>query len=168
MVNDFLEIHKGWIRESNLIENVDSAEADEACWNAFRRFSEKPINRDTILRLHWDVMIKLDRHIAGQYRQCPVWVGGRKGADWKRVPQMMNAWIERSSLAHDDFMIKRAHIEFERIHPFADGNGRVGRIIMNTQRLKSGLEVLVIYAKDRFEYYKWFTPMSVHQMGIRT
>jgi Fic family protein len=47
-------------------------------------------------------------------------------------------------------------VAFERIHPFRDGNGRVGRIIMNAQRLQAGLPILIIPASERRLYYEWF------------
>jgi len=48
------------------------------------------------------------------------------------------------------------HIHFEKIHPFVDGNGRMGRILMNWQRVKVGLQPLIIWASERQAYYAWF------------
>jgi Fic family protein len=50
----------------------------------------------------------------------------------------------------------RNHVKFEKIHPFEDGNGRIGRILLNWQRVKAGLPILTIYEKDKHAYYKWF------------
>jgi len=49
--------------------------------------------------------------------------------------------------------ISRDHYEFESIHPFFDGNGRVGRIIMNTQLLSQGYPPAIIEIEDRYKYY---------------
>lgn len=48
-------------------------------------------------------------------------------------------------------------LEFEKIHPFEDGNGRVGRMLYNINRLNAGLDLHIIHeGKEQIEYYKWF------------
>jgi len=49
--------------------------------------------------------------------------------------------------------IARDHYEFENIHPFFDGNGRVGRLIMLTQALARGYPPVLIQVEDRHKYY---------------
>jgi Fic family protein len=51
---------------------------------------------------------------------------------------------------------KEAHIEFEYIHPFVDGNGRVGRMVYNAHRLLLGQPIHIIEESEKNEYYKWF------------
>ena len=46
------------------------------------------------------------------------------------------------------------HVQFERIHPFQDGNGRVGRIIMFKECLKNGIVPFIILDKDKLFYYR--------------
>ncbi len=72
------------------------------------------------------------------------------------IDSLLYGWHIDHADAETNEDIKIAHVEFERIHPFEDGNGRVGRIVMNWQRLKAGLHVLVIREVDKLEYYKWF------------
>ena len=53
--------------------------------------------------------------------------------------------------------IKNFHIDFENLHPFRDGNGRTGRILMNIQMINSNLPLLIIHqGEEQQEYYKWF------------
>ena len=52
---------------------------------------------------------------------------------------------------------KRTHIDFEQLHPFEDGNGRVGRILYNIHRVTLGLPIHIIHeGEEQMEYYKWF------------
>lgn len=53
-------------------------------------------------------------------------------------------------------VIKKQHVDFEVIHPFVDGNGRMGRILMNWTRIKVGLPILIIREREKQQYYRWF------------
>mmetsp|Transcript_22043 Transcript_22043/g.47687 ORF Transcript_22043/g.47687 Transcript_22043/m.47687 type:complete len:167 (-) Transcript_22043:659-1159(-) len=85
---------------------------------------------------------------AGEYRKVAINV---MGDDWKRpqfadVPPMMKKWFSHDLVQRDgehivDFL-SRAHSRFQDIHPFRDGNGRVGRFVMNLFLLKTGFPVI--------------------------
>ena len=53
--------------------------------------------------------------------------------------------------------IARFHLEFETIHPFLDGNGRIGRVLINYQLLRLGFPPIIIRDKEKQTYYKSFT-----------
>lgn len=83
---------------------------------------------------------------------------------WKDVPAVMdklfedlNRDLEASWTPHDrEAWAKELHVRFETIHPFADGNGRVGRLLYNWHRLRMGLPIHVIEYREREQYYAWF------------
>lgn len=149
-----------WIRESNLIEEVDDPAEDARslqAWNWIRKQSYDAGRRHTVLlTLHRKIMRNLRPEIAGRYRRCRVWVGGREGVPWEEIIPRLDGWFKFYGKSLSDIKIQKAHIEFERIHPFVDGNGRSGRMLMNWQRIQAGLEPLCIKAAERWAYYTWF------------
>jgi Fic family protein len=149
-----------WIRESNLIEGVDDAKEDERSKRAWEWFLTQDLNETSVLRLHDKIMQKkLPHRDRGVWRNCDVMIGIRTCPAWRAVPNLMLSWFVTAHVPHFDMTevdIQILHIEFERIHPFVDGNGRTGRMVMNYQRVKLGLEPLLIKANERQAYYKWF------------
>ena len=153
-----------WIRESNLIEGVDDAKEDRRCARAWKELQDKDWSLGAILWLHGRIMRVLEPRIAGKIRCCRVWVTFNGQSSEKLNPilarwallGMVHDFSHHWNLPDDEASIKQAHINFELMHPFEDGNGRTGRMLMNWQRVKAGLEPLCIYASERHEYYKWF------------
>jgi Fic family protein len=152
-----------FLRESNAVERVYSEEALRDSINAWMTASKEvfmgkhDIDVDLIRAIHRRVMRRLNHQIAGKLRKVDVWVGNRKCLAPEKVEEALNYWVRACSNLKKDFEIKEAHIQFEKIHPFEDGNGRTGRIIMNIQRLKANLPLLTIHeGYEQMEYYKWF------------
>lgn len=148
-----------WIRQSNLIEDVDDADEDARSSLAWEWLKDRPFTIYSVLSAHKRIMWHKLGADAGRFRTCQVWVGGREGSDWQKVPELMAEWIKTNamkSLTQDEIKICLAHIAFEKIHPFIDGNGRVGRMVMNWQRRHAGLTPLMIEASERRQYYAWF------------
>jgi Fic family protein len=98
----------------------------------------------------------LEERFSGKFRKCDVWIGERKGSDWVLIPTLIKSWCDLANNAKTEEEIQHDHIRYERIHPFGDYNGRSGRILMNWQRIKAGLPLLVIKESEKSEYYKWF------------
>lgn len=131
---------------------------------------QEPLTLDVILKCHYLLQKELRADIAGKLRDCDVWVGSRKCPNPASVPHLLNDWLDKygdasflvNSLEGQEDMtfeekIKKSHVEFEKIHPFEDGNGRVGRHILNYQRLLVGLPLLIIReGEEQMDYYKWF------------
>jgi hypothetical protein len=98
----------------------------------------------------------------GEYRHTNVEPlrRGLTPPDWPLVPPQVTDWLEgandlveeRESAPHiiEDFAA--AHASFERIHPFTDGNGRVGRLLLNLLLVRYGYPPAVIHKRDRSRY----------------
>ncbi len=86
---------------------------------------------------------------------------GMKPPEWPQVPSLVMDWVERVNSDSHGLGERHAiegfadlHAEFERIHPFRDGNGRVGRLALNLLLVRYGYPPSVIYKKDRPKYLR--------------
>ncbi len=75
----------------------------------------------------------------------------------EKIPNLMNYYIFNYNSDEGNIFEKIAkyHIEFEKIHPFEDGNGRTGRILMNFELIKNNLPSIVISKDDRVKYFEY-------------
>ena len=75
----------------------------------------------------------------------------------EKVPNLMNYFIYNYN--HDEqnifYKLAKYHIEFEKIHPFEDGNGRTGRLLLNYELIKNNLPPVVISKDDRVKYFEF-------------
>jgi Fic family protein len=155
---------KEMLRQSNLIEGVDSKEADEDAYDAWSFAMKKKVMKpDNILYIHKILMRRLNPRIAGKIRDCDVLIGGKRKVFYTKqlitAELMMRVCFEMlaKGVADKEDKARKVHIAFENIHPFEDGNGRVGRILFNWHRLKLGLLPYIIHVgEEQKEYYKWF------------
>jgi len=92
-----------------------------------------------------------------------VTIGGRLGFTYDLIPTMMTEYSNRANrdlkILKEDMReehIKANHVFFEHVHPFVDGNGRIGRMLMNWERIRAGLDILVIREDEKEKYYDWF------------
>ena len=104
----------------------------------------------------------LPEETPGGWRRHDVHVfpGGMRPPSWTEVPQRMTDWVRAASAAAatvDQQLPERlaaAHAEFERIHPFLDGNGRTGRLLLNLLLVRSGYPPIVLRNRQRTAYLR--------------
>jgi hypothetical protein len=77
---------------------------------------------------------------------------------WPDVPRLVSEWLENAEQLRtaaqgaDPEALARMHARFERIHPFLDGNGRTGRLVLNLLLVRLGYPPAIIYKGDRSRY----------------
>lgn len=118
-----------------------------------------PISEKVIKDIHYLVLAdkKEDR---GIYRRVPVRIMGAAHEPvqpYLIIPKMEEL-LEQYKNSKEDIVTKlaRFHIEFESIHPFIDGNGRTGRLLVNLELMKAGYPPIDIKFTDRLKYYEAF------------
>ncbi len=108
----------------------------------------------------------------GEYKKHDYVTGKEEiGAAPEDVKEEMDELIEELQDITEDIALKAAayfHVKFENIHPFADGNGRTGRLVMNYILVLNGHPPIVIHEEDRKAYYaaleSWDTEQDIKAM----
>lgn len=85
----------------------------------------------------------------------------------EKIPNLMNYFIYNYNNEEQDIFYKIAkyHIEFEKIHPFEDGNGRTGRLLLNYELLKNNLPPVVIAKDDRVKYFEFLRNNNINDFA---
>ncbi|WP_334300842.1 Fic family protein [Diplocloster agilis] len=123
-----------------------------------------PLSESIIKQIHYLVLAdkKDDR---GVYRRIPVKIMGAKHEPLQpyliqpKMEQLLESYS--NSTEHIIRRLARFHIEFEGIHPFIDGNGRTGRLLVNLELMKAGYPPIDIKFTDRISYYNAFDEYHV-------
>lgn len=130
----------------------------EEHFKTFLEMLDKPkkISKGLLLKWHKDLFRETKPDIAGRFRDFLVRVGPYRAPDWQDVKDLMKdffKFLKEDKLNPVEFAA-RAHYKFEKIHPFGDGNGRIGRLIMNHILWHSGYPMIIIEYAKRKSYYK--------------
>lgn len=145
--------------DKSLTEQLEAKNHQTALNYLFDYITRKEkINEALVLKLH-SILMNGVRPDAGLYRRHAVRITGVNlpTANYIRVPELISAVISKASKADKDIISLSAdvHSRFEQIHPFSDGNGRVGRLLMNAMLLKKNLPPAIIRQQQKQLYYTY-------------
>lgn len=135
---------------------------------------EKDFTFDILFKTHELLMNRL-HHERGMFKTEQNFI---KGSDFntaspQETPLLMKQWIDNvnyrmeiASTSKDVIdLVCESHIDFERIHPFADGNGRTGRLIMNYLLMKKEIAPLIIEKQEKERYMYFLATQDVNSFS---
>jgi len=122
--------------------------------------ADKDINKELILKLH-SILLNGIRDDAGFFRNHGVRIVGSNvpTANYPKLPELMDNLINDINKNNKDSvaLVVSIHSRFEQIHPFADGNGRIGRLIMMAMLIKVNFPPAVIKQEVKRQYYNYLS-----------
>ena len=130
----------------------------EAHYKVFLHMLNKKesITINLLLIWHKDIFDETKTEISGKFREYLVRVGNYIAPDWQDVNKLMRQLINftHNSKLNPVELAARSHFKFESIHPFGDGNGRIGRLLMNYILWHNKYPMIIIEKKKRQAYYR--------------
>ena len=145
-----------YIHESNLIEGIDNPAEDVQSLKAWEFLGGTHIlTLDVLKKLHRLITKnQLPLHHRGKTRselRVNVFIGDRIGAEWYLCGHILSNWIiDYEKKANDPL---KAHINYEFIHPWIDGNGRTGRMILWWHELNNNQMPTLFLNSEKYEKY---------------
>jgi Fic family protein len=155
-----LVVEKGLtVGGKSLIEHLEAVQHTDALDWVKEQVKRKPasLTENDILHLHNVILKGIDDANAGHYRSVPVRISGAAVVlpNPLKVPDLMREfaeWLASGQRIHPVHLAAEAHYRLVTIHPFADGNGRVARLLMNMILLMFGYPAAIIRKRDRLSY----------------
>lgn len=129
---------------------------------------EQELSLEVMLLLHKMLLSNIRDDIAGRFRKENEWVrvANHIAPNPKEVPNLLHEMLVQYHTKHLDNIVKRIailHLTFEHIHPFVDGNGRIGRALNNYALIREQYVPINIKFIDRNEYYDAFREFDLQQ-----
>jgi Fic family protein len=151
-----------WPKEKSKMDIAEAYGVNEAI--KYIRETKEELSLELIKRIH-EIVFKNSKSFAGQLRKPGEEVVVKsetgeivhEGAPQSKVLALLNElidWYKKNKKKYPALILAAVvHNQFENIHPFADGNGRVGRVLLNNILLKNNLPPININFMNRGEYY---------------
>ncbi len=167
-VNDVLFDNKV-LSNRTAIEQLEAKNHQSALFWLIDKLASKEklkIDEELILNLHLRLMNGIVSD-AGQYRKHTVRIMGVNVplANWQKIPNLIDELVRGHDGGSSSVVSKIAHFhaKFEQIHPFSDGNGRTGRLLMLAQALQAKIAPPIVVKERKYAYYKYLELAQVKE-----
>jgi Fic family protein len=148
-------------REVSLREVYEAKNLARVVGYIRNKSQDTDINKESILFLHQMLISGIDDSIASRFREKGEYV--RVGTHIAPAPEHVERMIDSIIVEYSSDLsayfvdkIAKFHLDFETIHPFNDGNGRIGRVLLNFQLMRLGFPGIIIRNKEKKGYYRTF------------
>jgi Fic family protein len=162
---------KTLVEHLEVIGHRDAIELIQSLAQFAQSEAENPIRAFEIRQIHALIMQSIAREEAGQYRRISVQSAGT-GYVYP-LPALIEGlmadfvdWLSTSSALHPLEFATEAHLRFVSIHPFRDGNGRTGRLLMNLLLLRAGYPIVIVANDQRAAYIEAIVAYQQHDAGV--
>lgn len=151
--NDIEEVIEKRIKPKTLIEKevVNSINAINFAFSKNMKWNEKSIKN-----IHKHLFGNIHPEIAGKYKKVNNVVNNSKTTDWREVHSAMKGLLQwhkqNKKKMYPPILVLEFHWRFEAIHPFEDGNGRVGRILLNALLVQQGYAPAIFFTENHHAY----------------
>jgi Fic family protein len=148
------------IPNKTMVEHQEAKNHQAALGNLFDRMSDEKarITEDDIKKLH-SILMNGIWPSAGQYRDHQVRIAGSKvvTANYMKVEELMKKFVKDLDKTPVNVFshLAKTHAQFEKIHPFSDGNGRIGRLLMHYIAIRHGLPPILVKKEKKQAYYTY-------------
>jgi Fic family protein len=150
----FASGNKPYLHYSEALNHKDAVDLIRAMGR-----STEPILQYDIKEIHAAVTRRSYSFISGKWRDTQAWAAGMdtRYAEPQDIPARMRDfcdWLNSEDAQVTPIVesVSRAHYQFAAIHPFADGNGRCARLLMNLLLIRKGFPIAIIRMRDRDTY----------------
>lgn len=130
-------------------------------------------SKELILLLHKMLIGNINDSIAGRFRKKGEYVriGTHIAPPPEHIERLMEEILVEFSSDYERYFVDKIakfHLDFETIHPFSDGNGRIGRVLINLQLQSLGFPPVIIRDKEKQEYYQAFIQYRDNKQSFST
>ena len=114
------------------------------------------ITEHEIRKLHCKLLIS-HQPLCGEYRNYNLMIRGHRATSYEKIPYKMLQLVDKVGIPEGEHPLAATaffHLRLEKIHPFGDGNGRVGRLVVNTMLAQAGYPQVIFALEQKQRYYQ--------------